>query len=284
MLRLGLQLTLHSGREALVRLLVTAAAVAVGVALLLGVLAEFHAFQANANQPCWSCTTGSSVPSHAARPAASCGTTAWTSTRGRRSRGSTSPRSAPARRCRPASPGCPLPGEYYASPALAALLRTVPADRARRPVPWPRWPARSASRALTGANDLVIYIGYTPAAARARSPARPGSPRSRTAPRGRGVHPVLPVCVPCRRARGAVPDARADRHRHPAGGRPPRGAVRRAAPGRRDAAPTSGSIASVEAVVSAFLGAVLGTVIFLLVQPAARGGGADRHAVLRVRR
>ena len=52
MLRLGLRLTLRSGREGLVRLLITAAAVAVGVALLLGVLAEFHAFQANADQPC----------------------------------------------------------------------------------------------------------------------------------------------------------------------------------------------------------------------------------------
>ena len=58
MLRLGLQLTLRSGREALVRLVITAAAVAVGVALLLGVLAEFHAFQANASRACWSCTTG----------------------------------------------------------------------------------------------------------------------------------------------------------------------------------------------------------------------------------
>ena len=48
MLRLGLRLALSGGREALVRLAVTAAAVAVGVALLLGVLAEFHAFQANA--------------------------------------------------------------------------------------------------------------------------------------------------------------------------------------------------------------------------------------------
>ena len=56
MLRLGLQLSLRSGREAMVRLLITAAAVAVGVALLLGVLAEFHAYQANASQPCWSCT------------------------------------------------------------------------------------------------------------------------------------------------------------------------------------------------------------------------------------
>ena len=62
LLCLGLRLTLRSGREAMVRLLITAAAVAVGVALLLGVLAEFHAFQANASQPCWSCTQGASVP------------------------------------------------------------------------------------------------------------------------------------------------------------------------------------------------------------------------------
>ena len=62
MLRLGLRLTLRSGREALVRLAVTTAAVAVGVALLLGVLAEFHAFQAQSSQPCWACTSGDPVP------------------------------------------------------------------------------------------------------------------------------------------------------------------------------------------------------------------------------
>ena len=39
MIRLSLQLGLRSGREGLLRLLITAAAVAVGVALLLGVLA-----------------------------------------------------------------------------------------------------------------------------------------------------------------------------------------------------------------------------------------------------
>ena len=62
MFRLGLQLTLRSGREALARLLITAAAVAVGVALLLGVLAEFHAYQDNGNKQCWSCTQGAPVP------------------------------------------------------------------------------------------------------------------------------------------------------------------------------------------------------------------------------
>ena len=64
MFRLGLQLTLRSGREALVRLALTTVAVAVGVALLLGVLAEFNAFQAQSNQPCWACTGGNQqVPS-----------------------------------------------------------------------------------------------------------------------------------------------------------------------------------------------------------------------------
>ena len=62
MMRLSLQLAVRGGREGLLRLLITAAAVAVGVALLLGVLAEFHAFQANASQPCWSCTQGAVVP------------------------------------------------------------------------------------------------------------------------------------------------------------------------------------------------------------------------------
>ena len=66
MFQLSLRLTLHSGREALVRLLITAAAVAVGVALLLGVLGELHAFESNAYKACWSCTQGGNVPAEIA--------------------------------------------------------------------------------------------------------------------------------------------------------------------------------------------------------------------------
>ena len=44
MVRLSLQLALRSGREGLLRLLITAAAVAVGVALLLGVVAAGIAY------------------------------------------------------------------------------------------------------------------------------------------------------------------------------------------------------------------------------------------------
>src|ERR1700730_19467569 len=62
MIRLGLQLVLASGREALTRLLVITVAVAVGVALLLAVLAEFHAFQADSSRPCWEGTNTLALP------------------------------------------------------------------------------------------------------------------------------------------------------------------------------------------------------------------------------
>ena len=73
--------------------------------------------------------------------------------------------------------------QYYASPALAALLAAVPADELGD-----RFPGHLAGTigdaALNGANDLVIYIGYT----------RPGSPRS-PAPRSQqgGPGPWHPV-------------------------------------------------------------------------------------------
>ena len=161
MIRLGLQLTLRSGREAMVRLLITAAAVAVGVALLLGVLAELHAYEANAYQQCWSCTTGTSVP--AALPAHG---ELWNDSADFY-QGQTLSRLdvAALGHNAPVPPGVsrlPAPGTYYASPALATLLKTVPADQLGA-----RFPGKLAGTigqaALNGTNDLVIYIGYTPA-------------------------------------------------------------------------------------------------------------------------
>src|SRR5215468_9078848 len=61
MYRLGLRLTLRSGREPFVRLLVTAAAVAVGVAIMLAVLADFHAFRVTSYRPSWESTSGQAV-------------------------------------------------------------------------------------------------------------------------------------------------------------------------------------------------------------------------------
>jgi hypothetical protein len=166
MLRLSLQLTLRSGREGIVRLVITAIAVAIGVGLLLGVLAEFHAFQAQSDQRCWSCTVGES-PLPAGLPAQG---DLWNDSVDFY-QGQTVTRldisglnaAAPVP---PGVPSVPRPGEYYASPALRQLLKTVPADQLGD-----RFPGRLAGTiwdaALSGPSQLVIYIGYTPAALRA---------------------------------------------------------------------------------------------------------------------
>jgi hypothetical protein len=267
MLRLGLQLTLRSGREALVRLVITAAAVAVGVALLLGVLAEFHAFQANANQACWSCTTGtpatSPLPSHGEL---------WNDSvdfyQGQTiTRLDVAPLGAGA----PVPPGItrlPAPGAYYASPALAALLSTVPADELGD-----RFPGHLAGTigdtALNGASDLVIYIGYTPAALNA-VPGTQWVTSIATAPAAEVFTPffryafgvgVLAMLFPMLMLISTATRLAADR-------REERFAALRLVGG------TPGDIrviASVESVVSAFCGAVAGIVIFLLVRPVLAG-------------
>jgi hypothetical protein len=279
MLRLGLQLTLHSGREALVRLMITAAAVAVGVALLLGVLAEFHAFQANANQPCWSCTTGKPVPS----PLPSHGVLWNDSVDFYEGQTITRLDIAPLGPGAPVPPGItrlPAPGEYYASPALEALLRTAPADQLGG-----RFPGHLAGTigdaALNGTNDLVIYIGYTPSAL-ATIPGIPTVSKVgpipgtqwvtsiSTAPAaevftpffryafGVGVLAVLfPMLVLISTATRLAADRREERFAalRLVGGTPADIRV----------------IASVESVVGAFCGAVLGVLIFLLVRPALAG-------------
>ena len=66
----------------------------------------------------------------------------------------------------PVPPGIsklPAAGQYYASPALAALLRTVPADQLGD-----RFPGTLigtiGDAGLTGPGQLVVYLGYTPQA------------------------------------------------------------------------------------------------------------------------
>jgi hypothetical protein len=279
MLRLGLQLTLRTGREAFVRLVITAGAVAIGVALLLGVLAEFHAFQANANKPCWSCTTGASVPS----PLPSHGELWNDSVDFYQGQTITRLDVAPLGADAPVPPGItrlPAPGQYYASPALAALLRTVPADELAD-----RFPGHLAGTigdaALNGANDLVIYIGYTPAALNG-IPSIPASSKGGQVPGtqwvtsisakpaaevftpffryafGIGVLAVLfPMLVLISTATRLAADRREERFAalRLVGGTPADIRV----------------IASVESVVSASCGAVLGIVLFLLLRPALAG-------------
>jgi MFS family permease len=268
MLRLGLQLTLRSGREALVRLVVTTVAVAVGVALLLGVLAEFHAFQTQSNQPCWSCTNGNPVPS--TLPASG---ELWNNSVDFY-QGQTLARLDVAALVAdaPVLPGIsklPAAGQYYASPALAALLSTVPADELGD-----RFPGKLigtiGAAGLTGPGELAAYIGYTPTALNAIGgttwvtsiatvPAQEVfTPFFRYA-FGIGVLAVLfPMLVLISTATRLAASRREERF----------AALRLVGGTPADIR----MIAAVEATVSAFFGAVLGTAIWLLVQPLVAGG------------
>jgi hypothetical protein len=267
MLRLGLRLTLRSGREALVRLLITSAAVAMGVALLLGVLAEFHAHQVDADKPCWSCTQGQPVPetlpSHGEL---------WNNsvdfyqgqTISRLDVAALGPDA-------PVPPGItqlPPPGDYYASPALAALLGSVPADQLGA-----RFPGTMigtiGTAGLHGADDLTIYIGHTPTEINEISGtswvtsinSAPGqevwSPFFRYA---FGVG-VLAVTFPLLVLIGTATRLAADR-------REERFAALRLVGGTPS---DIRIVAAVEATVGAVLGAVVGTGVFLVARPALAG-------------
>jgi hypothetical protein len=267
MLRLGLRLTLRSGREALVRLLITAGAVAAGVALLLSVLAEFHAYQANAHQPCWSCTQGTAVPG--ALPSHG---ELWNDSVDFY-QGQTINRLDVAA----LGPGAPVPpgighlppaDGYYASPALAALLTAVPADELGA-----RFPGKMigtiGQAGLSGAGDLAIYIGYRPARL-SRIPGTQWVTSINSAPGpevfsrffrfafGAGVLAVVfPMLVLISTATRLAASRREERLAalRLVGGTPADIRI----------------VAAIEAMIGAFLGAVLGTAVFLLVRPALAG-------------
>ena len=152
----------------------------------------------------------------------------------------------------PGIPRDPGPGQYYASPALAALLRSTPANQLAG-----RYPGHLAGTigdaALPSPDSLVIIIGRTPAqlahtpnSVQVTSIATNGAGLAGPPDGGQPQGPDLRPARPGRRAerhrphpvrRGAGhpgPGADLHRHRDPAVGRPPRGTVRGDAPGRRD--------------------------------------------------
>jgi hypothetical protein len=265
MFRLGLRLSLRSGREALVRLILTTVAVGVGAALLFCVLAEFNAFQTSNNRQCWECTQGA-PPS--GKVIATPGAELWNSsadyfdgqTIERLDVAALGPHA-------PLPPGLsrlPGPGQYYASPALAALLRTVPRDELGD-----RYPGRLVgtigNQALTGPDELVIFIGYKPAQLAAiggqvvtkiatTAPKQVWTPYFRDA----FVVGVLAVLFPLLILVGTATRLAAARREE-----------RYAAMRLVGATPRQISVvASVDAMVSALLGVLLGIGIFALVRPA----------------
>jgi FtsX-like permease family len=266
MFRLALRLSLHSGREALIRLIVTMTAVAVGVAILLAVLADFHAFQVTNNRPFWE---GTAPTQNGQLNEPTSNVELWHysndifkgQTIERLDVAALGPKA-------PVPPGIarlPGSGQYYTSPALAALLRTTP-----RTELGDRFPGSQAGtigeRALTGPNELVIFVGYSPA----ELAVLPGTFRvstSATAPgkqvwspyfRDAFVVGALAFLFPILILIGTATRLAAARREE-----------RFAALRLVGATPRQLSvIASVDAIVGAMFGTVLGIGIFLLVRPA----------------
>jgi hypothetical protein len=159
----------------------------------------------------------------------------------------------------------PGPGEYYVSPALAALLTTVPADELGN-----RFPGTEigiiGNQALSGPDALVIIIGHTPAELAAwPNTTQVGSINTAPQPTSTAniyrfgftfaaIALLIPMLILIETATRLGAARREERY----------AAMRLigATPGQM------GVIASVDAVVGALLGAILGIGIFLLLRPA----------------
>jgi len=164
-IRLGLRLTLSGGREAGARLAVIAAAVALGVGLLLSILAAINATATQNSRNAWLNTgSGKSATSQSATKADT--NPLWWLLRadhfdgktiGRVDIAATGPNS-------PVPPGLsrlPGPGEFYASPALSKLLNATPAAELAD-----RYPGHQVgtvgNAALPGPDSLVVVVGHRP--------------------------------------------------------------------------------------------------------------------------
>jgi FtsX-like permease family protein len=161
---LGLRLVVSGGREAITRLVILAVAVGLGVGLLLTAVAATNAVSTWNSRHAWFWTGTAAVPPGPApagtaplwwRPGSDIFDGQQISRFDVAATGASSP----------VPPGIaqdPGPGQYYASPALAALLRSTPANQLAG-----RYPGHLAGTigdaALPSPNSLVIIVGRTPA-------------------------------------------------------------------------------------------------------------------------
>jgi len=130
MIRLGLRLTLASGREAALRVLITAAAVALGVGLLLACFAGVNGLHAQTDRGAWldSAAQESGSTSIANQLWWVSGTDQFA---GQEIDQVDLAATGPSAPVPPGIAHLPGPDEYYASPALTTLLRSEPADELR---------------------------------------------------------------------------------------------------------------------------------------------------------
>ena len=135
-------------------------AVAIGVVVLLGIFADFHAYQKTSNRPSWESTSAiQSTPSSYA------GVELWNYSENIYNgefieQLDVAPLGANA----PVPPGIsklPAAGQFYVSPALSSLLSTVPKDELGN-----RFPGKQigliGQSALSFPTELAIMIGYEP--------------------------------------------------------------------------------------------------------------------------
>jgi hypothetical protein len=163
-IRLGLRLTLATGREAIIRLVAIAAAVALGVGVLLVSLAGINAVHAQSTRTAWLNTSTRNLhPSGDEATADPLWAEANLDQYGRSviervDTAATGPHS-------PVPPGLaqlPGPGQFYASPAMSRLLASTPRGQLAD-----RYPGRQVGtigdEALASPDSLVIIIGHTAA-------------------------------------------------------------------------------------------------------------------------
>jgi hypothetical protein len=264
MYRLGLRLVAKSGREAFLRLVVTSLAVGVGVAVLLGVLAEFHAFQATSNRPSWESTQGTPSSTAATTPGAELWNYSENIYKGRFIEQLDVAALGPGAPLIPGLPRLPTAGQFYASPALSRLLKTVPADELGDRFPGQQV-ALLGDAALSGPDELAIVVGYSPT----RLAALPGTVtvnRIASAPQLMGTTNIyrlafgiaaiiilFPLMILINTATRLAATRREERL---------------AALRLVGATPRQVSVvASVDAVVSATAGVVVGVLLFLTIRP-----------------
>jgi hypothetical protein len=262
MLRLSARLAISGGREGRTRLIVTAVAVAIGVAILLAVLADFHAFQVTNNRPAWENTTAASSPSPDRTELWNYSNDIYQGTTIERLDVAALGSGAPVL---PGLSRMPGPGQYYASPAMAALLRTAPRNQLGN-----RFPGKLAGtigqQALTGPDELVIVIGYRtdaltalPSTIRVDSIATTAgkqiwSPYFRVAFIGGAIAFVFPILILIGTATRLAAARREERY----------AALRLCGATSRQIS----VIAAVDSLLSALLGSLAGIGIFLLLRPA----------------
>jgi hypothetical protein len=159
MIRLGLRLTLAGGREAAVRLVLIAVAVALGAGLLLAALAAVNGVNTQNDRYGWMNSANGAAAANGTDPL-------WWQLRldaydGRSMGRVDLAATGPASPVPPGLPRLPGPGEYYASPELAELIAATPAEQLADRFPG-RLVGTIGDAALPAPNSLIAVVGYPP--------------------------------------------------------------------------------------------------------------------------